>query len=779
MNPRIPLFRRYTRWWLAGLLLSLLFLAGAATAAQEGDAQIQADELAAVLDEIESGVAAGGDSESRFRAWVSRLGTLRGTAQECVLARETQLKGLVDALGSLGEAAAGEPAEVRSKRRALERDKSAVDKQLAQCRLQLLRSEELITTANDRLKEILAQRMLARGPTLVQVILDHGNDVPVWLQRLRDFLLRESGLEKLDVTERWVLALLFLGGFAAGTVPRRRIRVALEQRVREDGTFAERFVTAASATFAHFLPHLLATALASAYLFHIDIGEEGVPFVNVLAYGLTAYYLLLASTLVFLAPRRPGRQLFDLDPKLMRALGRRLRVLLVLSLIIYLFISALVVQRLPEAALFGARGVIVALFALNLMWTVWLLGRFPGLAGTLWLRLVAYLLLVAVVAAEWMGYRNLALSGFRGVIGTMLSLGLLMLFTRLLSEFYDNLDAARKPLHQRLRDLLGVLPGQPVSGLIWFRFITTVALWGLFIMALLKAWDLSDATIQELRLRLSEGIDIGSLHIEPLRVLMAVLVTALLLALSGWFRARLDRRWLTKTRMDRGAREAMVTITGYTGTAVAVLIGLGITGLDFGSLALIFGALSVGIGFGLQNIVNNFVSGLILLFERPIKTGDWIVVGGTEGYVKRIRIRSTQIQTFDRADVIVPNSDLISSQVTNWMLYDMSGRLRLPIGVAYGSDTQLVKEVLLKIADDHPSVLTDGSAPAPKVLFMGFGDSSLDFLLLAHIRNIDERLQVISDLNFALDAAFREHGVEIPFPQRDVHLRSMPPDRES
>ena len=216
-------------------------------------------------------------------------------------------------------------------------------------------------------------------------------------------------------------------------------------------------------------------------------------------------------------------------------------------------------------------------------------------------------------------------------------------------------------------------------------------------------------------------------------------------------------------------------VFGYGGVFIAMVVGLGVAGISFANLAIIVGALSVGIGFGLQNIVNNFLSGLILLVERPVKTGDWIVVGGTEGYVKRIRIRSTQIQTFDYADVIVPNSELISSQVTNWMLRDTTGRARVPIGVAYGSDTQKVKEILMKIAQEHPEVINNKASMEPFVLFLGFGDSSLNFELRVFIKNIDHRLRVISDLNFALDAAFREAGIEIPFPQRDVHIRSGKP----
>jgi small-conductance mechanosensitive channel len=226
--------------------------------------------------------------------------------------------------------------------------------------------------------------------------------------------------------------------------------------------------------------------------------------------------------------------------------------------------------------------------------------------------------------------------------------------------------------------------------------------------------------------------------------------------------------------MDRGARETLVTMSGYVVVAIAILVALGVAGLEFSNLAIIAGALSVGIGFGLQNIVNNFVSGLILLFERPVKTGDWIVVGSTEGYVKRISIRSTQIETFDRADVIVPNSELISGQVTNWMLRDVHGRARVPIGVAYGSDTEKVKNLLLEVARAHPDVITDGTYPEPRVLFLNFGDSSLNFELRCHVQNVDRRLSVISELNFAIDAAFRANGIEIPFPQRDLHVRDWP-----
>ena len=294
----------------------------------------------------------------------------------------------------------------------------------------------------------------------------------------------------------------------------------------------------------------------------------------------------------------------------------------------------------------------------------------------------------------------------------------------------------------------------------------------LFFFAAIQVLGFSDDVIVAIQNWFVHGFELGNLTINPVRILFAIVLFSLVYVTSGWVRSNLEQKWLAKANIDRGAHETIVTIIGYLGVTIAILVGLSVAGVTFTNLAIIAGALSVGIGFGLQNIVNNFVSGLILLFERPIKRGDWIVVGNTEGYVKKISIRSTHIQTFDRSDVIVPNSDLISNQVTNWMLYDKSGRVRVPIGVAYGSDTEKVKNILLELANSHDEVIKNNTEYPISALFLGFGDSSLNFELRCHIKNIDKRLNVLSDLNYKLDAMFREHNVEIPFPQRDIHIRS-------
>jgi small-conductance mechanosensitive channel len=290
----------------------------------------------------------------------------------------------------------------------------------------------------------------------------------------------------------------------------------------------------------------------------------------------------------------------------------------------------------------------------------------------------------------------------------------------------------------------------------------------------LRTWGISSIYATTFYAWLAEGFSLGKIHIVPARVGVGFLFFSI-----GWtavtlLREKIVRRWLAESDLSASIQDAFTTVFGYAGFCIAVLVGLSTAGIDFSGIAMIIGALSVGIGFGLQNIVNNLISGLILLFERPIKRGDWIVVGTTEGYVKKISVRSTIIQTFDRSDVIVPKSELIASQVTNMMLHDVRGRLRIPIGVAYGSNTELVRELLLRVAQEHPEVLSDGSVPKPAARFQAFGESSLNFELFCYLKDVDKRIEVRSDLHFAIDKVFRQHDIVIPFPQRDLHIKSYP-----
>lgn len=283
-------------------------------------------------------------------------------------------------------------------------------------------------------------------------------------------------------------------------------------------------------------------------------------------------------------------------------------------------------------------------------------------------------------------------------------------------------------------------------------------------------WGMTTEDLTTLLENYKDGILIGDVTIDFVNLgsgIVTLFTVILLTRLIQWF---LSSRVFPHTELDLGLREAISSITGYVGIIIAILISLGAVGLDLSNLALVIGALSVGIGFGLQAIFSNFISGLILLFERPVKVGDWVVVGDKEGTIKKIRVRSTEIQTFQNASVIVPNSQLISETVTNWTLHDKVGRVEIKVGVAYGSDTEKVREVLLAVAEDHPAVR---ALPAPVIIFTKFGDSSLDIELRCFIRNIRDVFTVSSELRFDVDNAFRKNKITIPFPQRDLHVKTL------
>jgi small-conductance mechanosensitive channel len=248
---------------------------------------------------------------------------------------------------------------------------------------------------------------------------------------------------------------------------------------------------------------------------------------------------------------------------------------------------------------------------------------------------------------------------------------------------------------------------------------------------------------------------------------------ALVVLFGGIAITRVVQRWLTarvlsRSRLDPSIQASIVTVTGYIGIVLAASLALGRLGVALENVALVAGALSVGIGFGLQSIVSNFVSGLILLTERPIRAGDWIVVEGQEGIVRRIQVRATVIETFDRATVLIPNSQLITGVVKNWTHADKLGRITVPVGVSYAADPDRVRALLLAAAAEHEQV---SSEPPPEVLFVKFGENALEFELRCIVVDLRRAPAVRSDLYFAILKRLREAGIEIPFPQREVHIR--------
>ncbi|MEQ8739638.1 MAG: mechanosensitive ion channel, partial [Hoeflea sp.] len=285
---------------------------------------------------------------------------------------------------------------------------------------------------------------------------------------------------------------------------------------------------------------------------------------------------------------------------------------------------------------------------------------------------------------------------------------------------------------------------------------------------ILLQWGFQVQDIELWFYRMMTDIRIGGITISLVGIVIGILLFMVGLVVTRWFQGWLDGSVMSRGRLDTGVRNSIKTGIGYLGVAIAGLIGVMAAGIDLSSLALVAGALSLGIGFGLQNIVSNFVSGLILLVERPFKVGDWVSTSTTEGFVKRISVRATEIETFTRQSIIVPNSELINSPVGNWTHRNKLGRVDVPIGVSDNSDPRQLISILIEIANGHELVLRN---PEPVVHFSGFGESSLDFVLKCHVADVLDGITVRTELSLRVFERLREENIEIPFPQRDLNIK--------
>ncbi|SNY90849.1 Small-conductance mechanosensitive channel [Cohaesibacter sp. ES.047] len=383
---------------------------------------------------------------------------------------------------------------------------------------------------------------------------------------------------------------------------------------------------------------------------------------------------------------------------------------------------------------------------------------------------LVWLASVSIILSIILGYVSLGTFLAEQMLRIFVILALLGVFTALLDNFFaEGLDVSnprvRKGAHSigiplRAVNQIGVL----LNGLLRILLYIAAAL------LIFAPWGVQSTDFLSSMRRAIFSVEIGDLTISPIAILGALAVFFIALVLVRSVQRWMERSLLPATNLDTGLKNSIQTSVGYIGFIVAAMLAFSYMGLDLSNIALVAGALSVGIGFGLQSIVNNFVSGLILLVERPIKTGDWVVVGEHQGFVQKISVRATKIETFDRATVILPNSELISNRVMNWMHNGAMGRIVVPVGVSYDADPEQVREILKRVANESPLV---ASYPEPDVYFLNFGDSSLDFDVRCYVHDVLTSLVTSSELRFEIFKALKEAGIEIPYPQRDVHIRSV------
>jgi small-conductance mechanosensitive channel len=376
----------------------------------------------------------------------------------------------------------------------------------------------------------------------------------------------------------------------------------------------------------------------------------------------------------------------------------------------------------------------------------------------------AGLILMVVVLVEVSGQADLALklleSSFT-TFGLALIAWLLMLLAR------GGMDWA---VHRsRLREI-SLFSNHGSSIAAQLTLFINVFIGSFFIVGILTSWKVYNSSGEAFRGILSLGVTLGSQRITLGLVLAAVALLYGSFVASSAIQTLLLEEVFPKRQVEPGVGLSISKLIQYSLILVGFLLALGALGVTLTNITILGGAIGVGIGFGLQAIVNNFASGIILLFERPIRVGDMIQLVDLPCTVKKIGLRSTVVSSRDDADIVIPNSDLVTNQVTNWTLSERRMRLRIPVGVAYGSDVPLVMRILKEVAEGNLSVLSN---PASSVLFLGFGESSLNFELRVWIKDFLDRFRIQSELIQAIDSRFRSEGVEIPFPQRDLHVRSI------
>ena len=663
---------------------------------------------------------------------------------------------------------------------------AAINGVLKQVQVVQLRADELLTRIIQFRRDQLTRRLLTPTPSVLEP--------QFWSRVVRDLrpLLGSAG----ELVSDWFLliyaragawAVLLVGIALVGTYgliwPLRR---SVLDRAARDPDAAPAPMHRSTAALAITVLATIVPAAAMVFLFRgldlFDLAPDRVSQV-LSAVFRGAVFAAFAQGLAWalIAPTRANWRLLpisdDVASQLMRV-ATAAGIIFALSLILN---ETLDVLSAPSDLIIALQAIIAVVLGILTIASLRTVARASnpeadtieggGLSSIArWLMPLFWLAALTTIVAPIIGYIQVASFVAQQIIWSVSVFGITHLLLMVIDDVATGLFRGDTGVGRALRETLALSAGTIEQIGVLLSGILRILLIVGGVISVLAPWGVSTGDLTSLLRQAVFGFQIGSFTFSLSDIVFALLIFVIGLAVTRAMQRWLETRYLPHTRLDSGLKSSIRTGFGYIGVIIAGMVSFSLMGLDLQNIAIVAGALSVGIGFGLQSIVNNFVSGLILLAERPIKVGDWIVVGEAQGYVRHINVRATEIETFDRQTVIVPNSDLISGVVKNWMHDDTSGRIILAVGVSYNSDPEQVRDILMEIARENSELL---AYPAPVVYFMEFGASSLDFELRAYLAQIDYSLSVKSELRFEIMRRFRAAGIEIPFPQRDLNLRDM------
>ena len=758
-----------------GILLSLFFLGSN----QVSSAEFEVNEVIVQLSILQNQLDNQTLNEREIKDIRETALSLRAGSLECVSEIEPQVATLSLEVEALEQIKPEVDIEIYDRLTTARNLRGQVDAKLKNCYLSVVRSTRIIDVSNKLLNEFTTEFLSKKGVNIIRAIAT----IPEQITLLPSLLFDET-IKRINQETLLVLALLLIVGFGFGFLLGGQIKKI--QYTEFFKQFDRQLILDLRKVFKPFgrvqaplIVGSLGIAMAISLALSVGSSESLIVRLALSPFIASLFHVLINFATGSLSPMGVKDGFNEEDSRSLRQRMRFFTLILIISYIVFgpdWLTSTVTSPAAAEQSLMRIAIVGVLIVALILVLNAFSKAFFVDGQYRI-LSLVGYSALTISFLAELSGFHNLASFVLGGFMITLLASYALWSLLTLSVNTRNWINASTHIVGIKIRGFLNITRDLGKSRLGIYQLFFDALFWIGFLVIIFNIWDPTGTILGTLSSYARDGIPIGGIRIVPTNIVGGIIAFTVLLAFTGWIKRWIDKRWLRQIiSSDRGARDALVTIVGYTGFTISLLIGLSIAGINVTGLAVVAGALSVGIGFGLQSIANNFVSGIILLFERPIKAGDFVTVGDVEGFVKKISIRATEIETLDNQDMLVPNSELISGRVTNWVLHNPYGRLRIRVGVAYGSDINKVKDILEAVSHENKSVITDGRVSPPKALFMGFGDSALEFELRVRIFDIKKRYDVVSELNFKIDEEFQKNRIIIPFPQRDIHIKDWSPE---
>jgi len=671
--------------------------------------------------------------------------------------------------------AAGAPPEtpeVAAERQRLNGIAAQIDGAIKKAALIEVRARQLISRVQHVRQGIFTRFLLRQTDTPLQPRVWAAASDQLYLARRQvGFIL--SNWWSVASLNAW--GLLFVLAAALGAYVSLRLLMGRLIRARLDGSVSSTpTLPQRAAKAAWVAPALALPAAVAILILYVGLDELGLLYWQVERFAQSALYplyvLVGVSSLAraLLQPRRPRWRVFDLTDSAARTVCFAVQGVAIVYAVDYLARRLISILSLPFSTS------IISAFIASLLYLAFiaLIVRTPFAPQALapgvpvsrwrpyWLKAILLALAVVLMGAALLGYVALG----RFIAGQILMTGSGLLVVAVLhlaiqsiaSQPVEGPRGMSRVLEQRLN--LDAFGRSQLSRAL--RVTLSILLIALAVPLLLLAWGMSWPEIASWIRAAVFGFEVGGVRVSLARIIVAVVLFAVLLGATRFVQRWLAAGALAQGRMDAGLANSIYTGAGYLGFAVATLAAIAYAGFDITSLAIVAGALSVGIGFGLQSIVNNFVSGLILLVERPIKVGDWISIKEGEGYVRRIAVRSTEIETFGRASLIVPNSELITQTVVNLTHRNLLGRLKIRVRVSYQADPDHALRVLHEVAEANTSILRH---PPPVVVLDNLGDQALEFSVRVYLADINRSLQVQTELRTAILKALRAEGIDVPY----------------